>query len=96
MAPDAPHPIATPEQHEHERQALALTRHPIVQEAYQRVRKAWLEAADPGPDMRARFDEDTWLARPELHFLFTDRCHLNAVGADVAAAAVARELASRL
>ena len=29
-----PHPIATAEQHEHERQALALTQHPIVKQAY--------------------------------------------------------------
>jgi hypothetical protein len=51
------HPIATPEQHEHERQALALTQHPIVKEAFDRVRKLWLEAADPGPDMRSCFDQ---------------------------------------
>jgi hypothetical protein len=53
----ADHPIATAEQHEHERQALALTGHPIVREAYERVRKSWLEAANPGPDMRGCFDE---------------------------------------
>jgi hypothetical protein len=51
-----PHPIATREQHEHERQALELTRHPIVKEAYTRVRERWLEAASPGPDMRSCFD----------------------------------------
>jgi hypothetical protein len=50
------HPIATPEQHEHEQEALALTRHPIVREAYERVRKSWLEAANPSPDMRSCFD----------------------------------------
>jgi hypothetical protein len=50
------HPIATAEQHAHERQALALTQHPIVKEAYERVRKSWLEAANPGPDMRSCFD----------------------------------------
>lgn len=50
------HPIATAEQHAHERQALALTQHPIVREAYERVRKSWLEAASPGPDMRSCFD----------------------------------------
>jgi hypothetical protein len=50
------HPIATPEQHSHERQALELTRHPIVQAAFERVRKLWLEAANPGPDMRSCFD----------------------------------------
>jgi hypothetical protein len=52
-----PHPIATPEQHQHERQALALTRHPVVQRAYGRVRESWLAAANPGPDMRSCFDE---------------------------------------
>jgi hypothetical protein len=51
------HPIATAEQHEHERQALALTQHPIVKEAYERVRKSWLAAANPGSDMRSCFDE---------------------------------------
>ncbi|MBW2271454.1 MAG: hypothetical protein JRH16_23110 [Deltaproteobacteria bacterium] len=51
------HPIATAEQHAHERQALALTQHPIVKAAYERVRKSWLEAANPGPDMRGCFDE---------------------------------------
>ena len=32
------HPIATPEQHEHELEALELTRHPTVRKAYDRVR----------------------------------------------------------
>ena len=53
----AAHPIATTEQHEHELQALALSQHPIVKSAFERVRKRWLEAADPGPDMRSCFDE---------------------------------------
>ena len=51
------HPIATAEQHAHERQALALTRHPIVKDAYERVRESWLEAANPSPDMRSCFGE---------------------------------------
>jgi len=51
------HSIATPEQHEHERQAVVLTQHPIVREAYERVSKSWLEAANPGPDMRGCFEE---------------------------------------
>lgn len=51
-----PHPIATPEQHEHERQALDLIRHPVVKEAYERVRAHWLEKADPSPAMRECFD----------------------------------------
>jgi len=50
------HPIATAEQHEHERQALALTRHPIVKKAYTGVRESWLAATNPGPDMRSCFD----------------------------------------
>jgi hypothetical protein len=50
------HPIATAEQHEHERKALELTQHPIVKEAFERVRSHWLEEAAPSPDMRACFD----------------------------------------
>ena len=50
------HPIATPEQHAHEREALALLRHPIVMEARERVRSSWLEAANPSPAMRGCFD----------------------------------------
>jgi len=50
------HPIATPEQHEHERQALELIQRPIVKEAYERVRANWLEKADPSPAMRECFD----------------------------------------
>ncbi len=50
------HPIATREQHEHELQALALTRHPTVVKAYDRVRDHWLEAMDPSPAMRSCFD----------------------------------------
>jgi hypothetical protein len=52
-----PHPIATPEQHAHERQALELTQHPTVKAAFERVRKLWLEAVNPGPDMRSCFDQ---------------------------------------
>ena len=51
------HPIATPEQHAHELEALELTRHPLVKEARERVRKSWLEAADPSPSQRSCFDE---------------------------------------
>jgi hypothetical protein len=50
------HPIATPEQHAHELAALELVEHPIVREAYERVRKWWLETMDPTPAMRACFD----------------------------------------
>ena len=50
------HPIATPEQHEHELAALRLIEHPIVQEAYGRVHDHWLAEMDPSPAMRACFD----------------------------------------
>ena len=50
------HPIATPEQHDHERQALELIEHPIVKEAYERVAAHWLKLADPSPAMRGCFD----------------------------------------
>jgi hypothetical protein len=50
------HPIATAEQHEHERRALELTRHPIVKDAFEKERVRWLEKAAPSPAMRARFD----------------------------------------
>ena len=51
------HPIATPEQHDHERQAVALTQHPVVREAYDRVRESWLAAMKPGPDAFRCFDD---------------------------------------
>jgi len=50
------HPIATPDQHAHELQALELIQHPIVKDAYARVKAEWLEKADPSPAMRACFD----------------------------------------
>jgi len=50
------HPIATPEQHEHELQALELTQHPTVKKAYDRVRDHWLALMDPSPAMRSCFD----------------------------------------
>ena len=50
------HPIATPEQHQHEVEALELIQHPSVKQAYERVRAHWLEKADPTPAMRACFD----------------------------------------
>jgi len=51
-----PHPIATPEQHEHELAALELIQHRTIQEAYARVREHWLDIADPSPAMRACFE----------------------------------------
>ena len=50
------HPIATAEQHEHELQAMDLSGHPIVKEAYGRVRDHWLKEMDPTPTMRGCFD----------------------------------------
>lgn len=50
------HPIATPEQHEHELRAMDLAEHPTVEEAYRRVREHWLREMDPTPAMRACFD----------------------------------------
>jgi hypothetical protein len=51
-----PHPVDTPEQRAHEREALELIRHPIVAATFDRVRADWLAAADPSPDMRSCFD----------------------------------------
>lgn len=51
------HPIATPEQHAHEREALELTQHPVVRAARERVRESWLAAASPSPEMRSCFDD---------------------------------------
>ena len=50
------HPIATPEQHEHELQALELVEHPTIKKAYDRVRDHWLDLMDPSPVMRDCFD----------------------------------------
>jgi len=50
------HPIATAEQHAHEREALALLAHPIVREARERVRERWLAAANPSAEALRSFD----------------------------------------
>ena len=50
------HPIATPDQHAHELEALELIEHPIIKEAYGRVKADWLKKADPSPAMQACFD----------------------------------------
>jgi len=50
------HPIATSEQHEHERHALEIIRHPTVSAAFGRVREHWLREMDPTPAMRSCFD----------------------------------------
>ena len=54
-------PIATTEQHEHERRALEMYQHPVIRQTREDVRKYWLEAARPSADMlrcfEAAFDE---------------------------------------
>jgi len=54
-------PIATPEQHEHERRAVQLYQHPVIRRTREEVRRHWLDAAKPSADMRrccdAAFDE---------------------------------------
>lgn len=55
--PTPVHPIATPEQHAHELEALELLRHPVVTAAADRVRASWLAAAQPSEAARSCFDE---------------------------------------
>jgi len=50
------HPVATDEQHEHEKAALAIWEHPVVAKAREVVRADWLEKEQPSPDMRDCFD----------------------------------------
>ncbi len=50
------HPVATAQQHAHELEALELTAHPTVTEAYRRVAARWLEKAEPSDVMRQCFD----------------------------------------
>ena len=54
----AANPVATEQQHEHERFALELIQHPTVKAAYDRVKKHWLEVASPRPsaDQLAAYD----------------------------------------
>jgi hypothetical protein len=49
-------PIATEEQHEVERRALELRKHPVVAQAWKEVREHWLAKAAPSAEMRACFD----------------------------------------
>ena len=55
-------PIATPEQHEHERRAVRLYQHPVIQQTREEVRNYWLDAAKPSADMRRCFD-GAWTLR---------------------------------
>jgi hypothetical protein len=50
------HPVATPEQHEHELAALELIEHPTVRAAYRDVAETWLGRAKASDAMRARFE----------------------------------------
>jgi len=56
MTPIESNPIATPEQHDVERQALRLLQHPLLQRTRTEVRARWLQAAAPSAEMRACFD----------------------------------------
>ena len=47
------HPVATPIQHEHEHLAVALTQHPIVKAAFERVGQHWLAKAGPARTWKA-------------------------------------------
>jgi len=51
------HPVATDEQHEHEKAALELWSHPVVEQAREVVRAEWLEKEDPSPVMADCFDQ---------------------------------------
>jgi len=55
-SPELNNPVATREQNDHERDAYALTQHPIVAEAFERTRQHWLSKAAPSPTMRSCFD----------------------------------------
>jgi hypothetical protein len=54
--PMSGHPVATAEQHEHEKAALGLWEHPVVAEARDAVRAEWLEKEQPSAVMRDCFD----------------------------------------
>ena len=50
------HPVATPEQHQHELAALELVEHPTVKAAYAEVAETWLGRAKASEAMRAVFE----------------------------------------
>jgi hypothetical protein len=54
--PGQGHPVATDEQHEHEKAAVEICQHPVVAEAREVVRAGWLEKEQPSPAMRGCFD----------------------------------------
>jgi hypothetical protein len=49
-------PVATAEQHDHERAALHLFEHPVIETARDEVRASWLERQQPSAAMRGCFD----------------------------------------
>jgi hypothetical protein len=51
-----PHPIATPEQHAHERETLAILEHPVARAAREHVRERWLAAAAPSAEALRSFE----------------------------------------
>jgi hypothetical protein len=55
-APMQGHPVATDEQHAHERAALELWEHPSVAAAREAVRTDWLDRERPSPVMRDCFE----------------------------------------
>ncbi len=55
-APVLEHPVATTEQHEHEKAALDLWDHPVVAQARETVRTDWLEKEQPSDDMADCFE----------------------------------------
>jgi hypothetical protein len=50
------HPVATTEQHAHEKAALALWAHPTVAQAREQIGAEWLAKAEPSATQRACFD----------------------------------------
>ncbi|MEN8160198.1 MAG: SGNH/GDSL hydrolase family protein [Myxococcota bacterium] len=83
--------------------ARTAARHEVpVVDAYAEARRILLAEPEPSryraalADVRRRFPPERLSREPELHYLFSDGCHLNALGADVAGAALARELAPRV
>ncbi len=49
-------PIATADQADIERQAVALLKHPLIRKAREEVRAHWLDLVSPSADMRRAFD----------------------------------------
>lgn len=52
------HPIATPDQIRMELAAVELLKHPVVQEARERIGRAWIEKQRPSAELRAVFERE--------------------------------------